>query len=50
LGKKQGFEIMFKIIADAIGIAARANDPRGVPALREQPPVVQPPKAWPRQG
>ena len=42
---------MFKIIAEAIGIAARANDPRGGPGLREQPPAVRMPlDAWPRQG
>lgn len=41
---------MFKIITEAIGIAARASDPRGASELREQAPVVRPLKAWPRQG
>lgn len=33
---------MFKIISEAIGIAARATDPKGGPRLREEPPVTRP--------
>lgn len=44
---------MFKIITEAIGIAARATDPKGGPLLREEAPVVRPTlrlKDWPRLG
>ncbi len=41
---------MFRIIAEAIGIAAHATLPRSVPSRRETPPPVAAPPRWPRLG
>jgi len=41
---------MFQIIAEAISIAARAPEPRSVPARPESPTPIRRLLAWPRQG
>ncbi len=41
---------MFKIIAEAISVAARASEPRKEAPRREEPPPAKRPVVWPRLG